>query len=193
MLLYTLQAQYQSSINMKLIKKIACLLKLMQEKQSRKRQLKATLSNLRSAVSWTEVLSINEIVDLNNKIADMNWERSQLSIYSYSWFLIKEDKWYESLLCSGESALEALGAIALSDEVKTTAHKSLLVTSNISKNKILIIEGACESQTIINLIFDKPDDIVILFLRPDMELEYNEYRLSRLKLTQWLNDNIAAQ
>jgi hypothetical protein len=179
---------------MKLIKKIVCLLRLIREKQSRKRQLKATLNNLKSVVSWTEeVLSINEISDLNNKIANMNWNKSQLSIYSYPWLLIKEDKWYESLVCSGENALEGLSTIAVSDEVKTTAHKNLLVTSNISKNKILIVEGTCESQMIIDLIFGKPDDIVILFLRPDMELKYNEYRFSRIELTQWLNDNIAAQ
>jgi hypothetical protein len=182
------------SINMKLIKRIILWLKSLREKQLKKKRLKAILNNLRDAVSWAEeVLLINEIVDSNNKIANMNWDRSQPSIYSYPWFLIKEDKWYESLVCSGESALEGLSAIAVSDEVKTTAHKSLLATSNISKNKILIIEGACESQMIIDLIFCKPDDIVILFLRPDMELKYNRYRSSKLKLTRWLNDNIAAQ
>jgi chromosome segregation ATPase len=178
---------------MKLIKKIICLLKLIRKKQSKKRELKATLSSLRSVVSWAEeVLPINEIV-LNDKIVSMNWNSSQPSIYSYNWLLIKDDKWYESLVCSGESALGGLSAIAVSDEVKATAHKSLLATSNISKNKILIVEGACESQTIVDLIFDKPDDIVILFLRPDMELKYNEYRCSRVKLTQYLNNNIATQ
>jgi hypothetical protein len=59
---------------MKLIKRIILWLKSLREKQLKKKRLKAILNNLRDAVSWAEeVLLINEIVDSNNKIANMNW------------------------------------------------------------------------------------------------------------------------